>query len=137
MYRPALLACLLLATALPLAATAAPTATRTPQQQRMADCSAKNKGMKGDAYKQAQRSCLSTHAAPAAAVAPAMAAHPATAAASPVAAKPMAMPMPAAHTATAAVTPQQRMASCNTDAASKHLAGDARKTFMSSCLRTH
>ena len=135
MYRPALLACLLLATALPLAASAAPTATRTPQQQRMADCSAKNKGMKGDAYKQAQRSCLSTHATPAAAAAPAMAAHPAMATSSPAAAKPT--PMPAAHTATAAVTPQQRMASCNTDAASKHLAGDARKTFMSSCLRTH
>ncbi len=57
MYRPALLACLLLATALPLAA-----ATRAPQQQCMADFSAKNKGMKGDAYKQAQRSCLTTHA---------------------------------------------------------------------------
>ena len=133
MYRPALLACLLLATALPLAASAAPTATRTPQQQRMADCSAKNKGMKGDAYKQAQRSCLSTHAAPATAAAPAMAAHPATTTPTPAAPK----PMPAAHTATAAVTPQQRMASCNTDAASRHLAGDARKTFMSSCLRTH
>jgi len=29
------------------------------------------------------------------------------------------------------------MVSCNTDAASRQLAGDARKTFMSSCLRTH
>lgn len=135
MYRPALLACLLLATALPLAASAAPTATRTPQQQRMADCSAKNKGMKGDAYKQAQRSCLSTHTAPATAATPALAAHPAMATPSPTAAKPM--PMPAARTATAAVTPQQRMAGCNADAASKHLAGDTRKTFMSNCLRTH
>jgi len=43
---------------LPLAATAA-----TPQQQRMADCSAKNKGLKGDAYKSAQSTCLSSHAA--------------------------------------------------------------------------
>jgi len=42
---------------LPLAATAA-----TPQQQRMADCSAKNKGLKGDAYKTAQSACLSGHA---------------------------------------------------------------------------
>ncbi|WP_152982504.1 PsiF family protein [Stenotrophomonas humi] len=57
-HRPARL---LLATALPLAA-ATPAATRTPQQQRMADCSAKNKGMKGDAYMQAQRSCLTIHA---------------------------------------------------------------------------
>ncbi|WP_152982503.1 PsiF family protein [Stenotrophomonas humi] len=29
------------------------------------------------------------------------------------------------------------MASCNADAASRQLAGDARTTFMSSCLRTH
>lgn len=133
MYRPALLACLLLVTALPLAANAATTATRTPQQQRMADCSAKNKGMKGDAYKQAQRNCLTTHAASATTPAPAMAAHAPMTAPAPVAPK----PMPAAHTATAATTPQQRMASCNTDAASKHLVGDARKSFMSSCLRTH
>ena len=42
---------------LPLAAAAA-----TPQQQRMADCSAKNKGLKGDAYKTAQSACLSGHA---------------------------------------------------------------------------
>ncbi|MGO4705376.1 PsiF family protein [Microvirga sp. 2MCAF38] len=33
------------------------------------------------------------------------------------------------------LTPQQeRMKSCNTDAAAKHMAGDARKTFMSDCL---
>ncbi|WP_164074241.1 PsiF family protein [Stenotrophomonas maltophilia] len=53
-------ASLLLAAALliglPLAAAA------TPQQQRMADCSAKNKGLKGDAYKTAQSACLSGHA---------------------------------------------------------------------------
>ncbi len=42
---------------LPLAANAT-----TPQQQRMADCSAKNKGLKGDAYKTAQSACLSGHA---------------------------------------------------------------------------
>lgn len=60
MYRPALLACLLLATVLPFAASAG---TPTPQQQRMAECSAKNKGLKGDAYKEAQRTCLSGHPA--------------------------------------------------------------------------
>lgn len=81
---------------LPLAANAA-----TPQQQRMADCSAKNKGLKGDAYKSAQSTCLSSHAA-----------------------------APAAPT-----TPQERMKKCNADAATRKLAGDARKTFMSSCLR--
>lgn len=119
MYRTALLAGLLLATALPLAANAASAAARTAQQQRMADCSAKNKGLKEDAFKQAQRSCLTPHGAPVTTAAPA------------------ATPAMAAHTAAAAVTPQQRMASCNTDASSRHLTGDARKTFMSGCLRSH
>ncbi|MGO4570931.1 PsiF family protein [Microvirga sp. 2TAF3] len=33
------------------------------------------------------------------------------------------------------MTPQQeRMRSCNTEASSKHMAGNARKTFMSDCL---
>lgn len=44
---------------LPLTANA----TTPQQQQRMAECSAKNKGLKGDAYKTAQSSCLSGHAA--------------------------------------------------------------------------
>lgn len=134
MYRSTLIACLLLASALPLAANAATAATRTPQQQRMADCSAKNKGLKGDTYKEAQRTCLSTHsAAPAA-----MAAAPAAAAPAPMAkpAAPAMAPAPAA-TATAATTPQQRMTKCNADASTKHLAGAGRKSFMSGCLSTH
>ncbi|MGH8037288.1 MAG: PsiF family protein [Stenotrophomonas sp.] len=72
----------------------------TPQQQRMADCSAKNKGKKGDEYKAAQKACLSG-------------------------------PAPVA------TTPQERMKHCNADAATKKLSGDARKTFMSSCLQAH
>ena len=32
------------------------------------------------------------------------------------------------------LTPQQRMKTCNADATSKSLKGDARKSFMSSCL---
>ncbi|GMR28411.1 hypothetical protein STENOSP10_26310 [Stenotrophomonas sepilia] len=39
------------------------TANATTPQQRMAECSAKNKGLKGDAYKTAQSSCLSGQAA--------------------------------------------------------------------------
>ncbi|WP_251278181.1 PsiF family protein, partial [Enterobacter hormaechei] len=39
-------------------------------------------------------------------------------------------------TETKAVNPQQeRMRKCNADAGAKKLAGDARKTFMSSCLK--
>lgn len=33
-------------------------AAMTPQQQRMAACSAQNKGKKGDDYKQSQSTCL-------------------------------------------------------------------------------
>ncbi len=73
-------------------------ATNTPQQQRMADCSAKNKGLTGDAYKSAQKACLSGQAS--------------------------------------SGNPQQeRMKKCNADAGAKQLSGDARKTFMSSCLK--
>lgn len=89
-----LLACLLLIGS-PVLAHAA-----TPQQQRMADCSAKNKGKTGEDYKSAQKACLSG-------------------------------PAPVA------TTPQERMKSCNADAAAKKLAGDARKTFMSGCLKAH
>ena len=48
---------------------AAPAASKqlTPQQQKMADCSAANKGKKGDEYKSAQKACLSGTPAPAAA----------------------------------------------------------------------
>ena len=70
----------------------------TPQQQRMADCSAKNKGKKGDDYKAAQKACLSGSAA-------------------------------------VASTPQERMKKCNADAGAKQLKGDARKAFMSGCLK--
>ncbi|QHB71030.1 PsiF family protein [Stenotrophomonas sp. 364] len=89
-----LLACLLLIGS-PVLAQAA-----TPQQQRMADCSAKNKGKTGEDYKSAQKACLSG-------------------------------PAPTA------TTPQERMKTCNADAAAKKLAGDARKTFMSGCLKAH
>jgi len=89
-----LLACLLLIGSALVASAA------TPQQQRMADCSTRNKGKTGEDYKAAQKACLSA-------------------------------PAPAA------TTPQERMKTCNADAASKKLAGDARKTFMSSCLKAH
>ena len=48
----------------------APAASKplTAQQQKMADCSAANKGKKGDEYKAAQKACLS--GAPVAASAP-------------------------------------------------------------------
>lgn len=94
MTRSILLGCLLLACATTFSATAA----QSSSQQRMAACSAQNKGKTGEDYKSAQKACLS--------------------------AKPA-----------AATTPQERMKSCNADASGKKLTGDARKTFMSSCLK--
>ena len=41
------------------AADAAASKPMTAQQQKMADCSAANKGKKGDDYKTAQKACLS------------------------------------------------------------------------------
>ena len=41
------------------AADAAASKPLTAQQQKMADCSAANKGKKGDDYKAAQKACLS------------------------------------------------------------------------------
>jgi hypothetical protein len=49
-----------------LAADAAASKPLTAQQQKMADCSAANKGKKGDEYKTAQKACLSGTPAPAA-----------------------------------------------------------------------
>ena len=49
------------------AADAAASKPLTAQQQKMADCSAANKGKKGDEFKAAQKACLSGTPAPAAA----------------------------------------------------------------------
>ena len=51
-------------------AASAPAKKLTPQQQKMADCSAANKGKTGDDYKSSQKACLSGTAAPAAASTP-------------------------------------------------------------------
>jgi hypothetical protein len=52
------------------AADAAASKPLTASQQKMADCSAANKGKKGDDYKSAQKACLSGAPAAAAASAP-------------------------------------------------------------------
>ncbi len=95
-----------------LAADPAPAKTLTPQQQKMKDCNAQATGKTGDERKTFMSTCLKGGAAAAAPAAPAMAAAPA---------KPM--------------TQQEKMKSCNADAGTKHLTGDARKTFMSTCLK--
>ncbi len=89
---------------------AAPAKILTPQQQKMGACSTANKGKKGADYKAGMSSCLKGGAATPAAAAPAAA-------------------------AAAPVTQQDRMKSCNADAGKQALKADARKTFMSDCLK--
>jgi hypothetical protein len=94
------------------AADPAPAKTLTPQQQKMKDCNAQATGKTGAERKAFMSTCLKGGTAAAAPAAPAMAAAPA---------KPM--------------TQQEKMKTCNADAGTKHLTGDARKTFMSTCLK--
>jgi len=94
------------------AADPAPAKTLTPQQQKMKDCNAQATGKTGDERKTFMSTCLKGGTAAATPAAPAMVAAPA---------KPM--------------TQQEKMKSCNADAGTKHLTGDARKTFMSTCLK--
>ncbi len=96
------------------AAGTAPAKSLTPQQQKMKDCNAQATGKKGDERKAFMSMCLKGGST-AAAAAPAAAAP----AAAPV--KPM--------------TQQEKMKVCNADAGAKHLAGDARKSYMSTCLK--
>ncbi|OOG60080.1 PsiF family protein [Rhodanobacter sp. C03] len=111
-------AALVLAATSAFAATpAAPTKTLSASQQRMADCSHQSAGKKGADHKAFMSACLKGDS---------------TAAATPAAAPAAAAAAPAM---TAKQTQQQKMTSCNADAKTKALAGAARKTFMSGCLK--
>lgn len=90
----------------------------TDQKDLMKTCNAdaKAKDLKGDARKTFMSQCLSGKSTA-----------PATAAATTPAA-------PATPAVSAAVDQKALMKSCNADAKTKDLKGDARKTFMSSCL---
>ena len=102
------------------AATSAP--STNSQQTRMKDCAAQyhQKNIPSSGYHDFMKSCLKTGTT----------AKPATAA-SPVA-TPMAVASPGA---TPAPSQKDKMKSCNASAANQNLAGDARKSFMSSCLK--
>jgi len=110
------LATLLAASALAATAADAPKKERSPQQQRMSDCSHESKGMKGDAHKKFMSACLKSKDSPADVKASMAGAAPEKAAS----AKP---------------TQQEKMKTCNADAKQKKLAGDERKKFMSDCLK--
>lgn len=91
-------------------ASAADTEAKKPptaQQQRMRDCNKDATGMKGQERKDFMKACLSG--------------------------KPTA---PAAAAQSDAKTAQQqKMKDCNAEAKTKSLTGDARKAFMSGCLK--
>lgn len=94
-------------------ASAAEEKTATPQQQRMRDCNkeAKSTGIKGDERKAFMKQCLSGKVN------------------QPNQSKPAAPP-PSPKQAQ-----QEKMKACNADAKTKALKGDARKAFMSDCLK--
>jgi hypothetical protein len=90
----------------------------TPQQQKFGACAkdAHAKGLKGDEYKAFMSTCAKADSAT-----------PATTAATD--------PNAGLKTVPANATQQEKMKSCNADAKTKALAGDARKEFMSNCLK--
>ena len=94
---------------------AKPAKELTPQQQKMKDCNAdaKSKALKGADRKTFMKGCLSKKGAPAAAAPAAAAAEPAT---------------------DKKATQKEKMKTCNADAKTQSLSGDARKTFMKDCL---
>jgi len=110
---------------------ASPTRKMTPQQQKMKDCSAeaKAKGLKGKEYIDFRTNCLKADstATTAAAKTPATATPAATAPAT-------AAPAPATASAKP-VSQQDKMKLCNAQAGNRRLVGDARKSFMSTCLK--
>jgi len=96
-------------------AAAAPSAKAT-QQEKMKTCNADatSKSLKGDARKSYMSTCLKSDGATAAAPTPAA---------------------PAATASTSKATQQEKMKTCSADAKAKSLKGDARKSYMSDCLK--
>jgi len=90
------------------------------QNDKMKSCNAeaKEQTLKGDARKSFMKTCLSSKSASSAAAAPAAAG---AAAAAPMPAKKM-------------DSQQEKMKACNSDAKTKALKGDDRKSFMKTCL---
>ena len=91
-------------------ATQEPAKTLTPQQQKMKDCNAQATGKKGAERNAFMKTCLKGDDAKASG-SDFVAAPPATG------------------------DQREKMKTCNADANTKGLKGDARKTFMSTCLK--
>jgi len=93
-------------------ATQEPAKTLTPQQQKMKDCNAQAKGKKGAERNDFMKTCLKADGGDTAKTGGAVA-------------------VPAA----APTSQREKMKTCNTDATAKGLKGDARKSYMSTCLK--
>lgn len=104
----------------------APKKELTPQQKRMGECAHEAKGKKGDEYRKSMSECLKSKKD-----APAPASNSQTA---PAAAKTAGSASAPAVQAQAA-SPRDKMKTCNAQAKEKALKGDARKSFMSDCLK--
>ena len=91
----------------------------TTQTSKMTQCNAdaKAKGLKGEERKKFMKECLSAKVAEPA---------------KPAAAEKKAMP--AAHEGKKLTAQQEKMVTCNADAKTKGLKGEARKKFMKECL---
>jgi len=85
----------------------------TPQQQRMRDCNKEAAGMKGQERKDFMKQCLSGKQA----------------------ANKAAREERREERQEARQSQQDKMKACNAEAATKGLKGDARKAFMSDCLK--
>lgn len=109
-------------------------AQANPQHERMKRCSqeAKEKTLKGDERKQFMSGCLKGKH-PETAAAGATAAKPSASAAKPAAPKPAGAKDTVAETA--AAEPRSKMKTCNQAATEQALKGDARKAYMSECLK--
>lgn len=102
-------------------------AQANPQHERMKRCSqeAKEKTLKGDERKQFMSTCLKGKHPETAAAAPAKPAAPTP---KQIAAKP-------AAAEDAAAAPRSKMKTCNQAATEQSLKGEARKAYMSECLK--
>ena len=105
----------------PAAGDQAATKELPPRQQRMKDCNAQAGDKNGDERKAFMSTCLKSTDASATTAAT-------TATTGAVAGPPSAPKRPQQ-------AQREKMKTCNADANTKHLKGDDRKTFMSTCLK--
>ncbi len=105
------------------------TKTKTPQQQKFADCAHKSKGLKGEEHKKFMSTCLGRGA---------RATNAEVSSGSASAAKDVSTKHPMSQQPNdKMMTSQQRMKACSTDAKSQQLKGDDRKAFIRDCMKNN